>query len=191
MTRVVILIALLAAPTRAESIDRWTIALEMATTIDRARSSTSEGSATLRGNGVALYTSVARRIRESSWYVQGAVSLRIAANLVREARGDTHPLPDAALFFGGLGGGVAWRSASRWWASATVGPTLAAYVSPRAIGLTDLGIALDLAATRSFGISRSWSIDVSGRTSLAALPDGNQTLLAASIGIGVAARVSW
>lgn len=189
--RAVVLFSLLAASTRAESSDKWTIALEMTTTIDRARASTSEGGVTLRGSGLGVYTSVARRLADSSWYAQGAVSLRICANLARTTAGDTQPLPDASLFFGGLGGGIAWRSASRWWASATVGPVLAAYVSPHALGLTDIGIAFDLAAIRSFSISRSWSIDVSGRTSLAALPDGEQALLAASIGLGVAARVGW
>lgn len=191
MCRAVVLIALFAAPAAAEPLEDWTIALEMTTTIDRARASTSEGGVAFRGAGVGVYTSVARRLADSRWYAHGAVSLRIATNLVREARGDMQPLPDAALLFGGLSGGVARRLASRWWASATVGPILGAYVSPRAIGLTDIGIALDLAATRSFGISRSWSIDVTGRTSLAALPDGDQTLLTASLGLGVAARVGW
>ncbi len=189
--RIVACIALLAAPAQAGSFDNWTIALEVNASADRARTSTSEGSVALRGSGVGIYTSVARRLADSNWYAQGALSLRIAANLVRDAGDDIQPLADASLFFGGLGGGVAWRSASQWWASATLGPALAAYVSPRVIGLTDIGIALDLAATRSFGITRHWAIDVSGRTSLAALPDGAPTVLAASLSLGVAARLGW
>lgn len=84
-----------------------------------------------------------------------------------------------------------YRVQRSWRASATLGPALAAYVSPRAIGLTDIGTALDLAATRSFDITRHGAIDVSGRTSLAALPDGDQTVLAASLRLGVAARLGW
>lgn len=186
-----VIVAVLAAPAAAESTDAWTIALEMNASADRTRASTHHGTVTLRGAGAGIYTSASRRIRNSSWYAHGALTLRTVADLVQDADNAKQPLPDASLWFAGLGAGVAWQPASRWWISATVGPSLAAYVSPRALGLTSIGVALDVAAARSFGISRSWSIDIAARTSLAALPDGEQTLLAASLGLGVAARVGW
>lgn len=184
-------VGLAAAPAYAESADRWTIALELAATTDRMRTGEGDSAAALRGSGIGATVTVARQISDSQWYAQGALSARIAGNLVRDAADEMQPLPEAALFFAGLGGGVAWRSASKWEVGATVGPAMAAYVSPRAIGLSDIGIGLDVAATRSFSVSRSWSIDVNGRASFAAVGDGAQTLWSGALGLGVAGRVGW
>ena len=190
--RVLVILVIALGSASAEPVAAWSLALDMAATSDATRASTGEGKVSLGGTGVGVQVSLARRVRESRWYVVSALSLRIVGDLTRATEAERRPLPDAALFYGGLGMGVAWRSpASRWWLSAAVGPTLALYTSPRAIGLTDVGLAVDVVATRSFGLGRRWSIDVVGRGTLAALPDGMQTWALGSFGLGIGARAAW
>lgn len=190
--RVLVILVIAVGSASAEPVAAWSLALDMAATSDATRTSTGEGKVSLGGTGVGVQVSLARRVRESRWYVVSALSLRIVGDLTRATEVDRHPLPDAALLYGGIGVGLAWRSpALRWWVSAALGPTLAMYTSPRAIGLTEVGIAADVAATRSFRIGRRWSIDVIGRGTLAALPDGMQTWALGSFGVGVGARAAW
>ncbi|MEZ4359529.1 MAG: hypothetical protein R3B48_05060 [Kofleriaceae bacterium] len=199
IARVWVLLGLLAGAARADvgatgvdagAAPRWVVALDATSSADRARTSNREGAVTLRGAGFGLHLAVARRLRASRCYVLGVVSARVTGELTRSAM-SAAPLPDAALLQGGVAAGVAWSSRSRWWLSAALGPTLALYTSPRALGLTDVGVGLDLAATRSFPVHGAWSIDVAGRGAIAALPDGAQTWTLGSLGLALALRAAW
>lgn len=188
IARVTALVALAASTAGAEP--RWMVAIDATATADRAWTSDRDGDLALRGSGAALNLLTARQVRHD-WFAHVELSVSTMGNLVRVAEDEIRTLGDAQVIRGSLGVGASLRRLESWWFSAALGAGIAAYASPRVLGTSGVGLAGHVSAARSFGIGRTWSIDVAGRATGWVLPDGRQTWTFASIGVGVGVRATW
>jgi hypothetical protein len=166
------------------------VAFDATATADRAWASDRDGDLALRGSGAALNLVTARQVRHD-WFAHLELSASTIGNLTRTAEDGLRTLADAQLIRGSLGAGATLRWFDSWWFSATLGLGIAAYTSPRVLGTSGIGLAGNISAARSFGLGRTWSIDVASRATSWVVPDGRQTWTFASIGVGVAVRAAW
>lgn len=185
VTLTMALVALLLSPGAGEA-RRWNAGLELSISHDRA----STTSLTLAGSGMESRLSVGRTLdRAPRFSIVGGLVLRTAAVSLSNSK-DLSLHPDATLLFAHCALGLRYQLRPRWTLGASAGPVLMALATPRVFGVSQVGAATSLAASRTLLSGRS-SLKAVARLSAAVTPDHAQTYWGTTMSLGLQGAFGW